>query len=107
MKPRENPDFSNEMPRSMPFTSNHGTDILKLLPSELDVLSTLQSNMEVTRSNLQELFMGKQIFSRFAINRISRRIAYDRVARTDPTSWIIAAKLVSVLSYRVAMRRNS
>jgi hypothetical protein len=77
MKPRENPDFSNEMPRSMPFTSNHGTDILKLLPSELDVLSTLQSNMEVTRRNLQELSMGKQIFSRFAIKRISGRIVHD------------------------------
>src|SRR3954452_3423705 len=35
------------------------------------------------------------------------RVDIHRVARTAPASWIIAAKLVSVLSYRVAMRRNS
>src|SRR4051812_19302502 len=35
------------------------------------------------------------------------RVDIYRVARTDPTSCIIAEKLVSVLSYRVAMRRNS
>jgi hypothetical protein len=35
------------------------------------------------------------------------RVDIHRVARTDPTRCIIAEKLVSVLSYRVAMRRNS
>ena len=35
------------------------------------------------------------------------RVDIHRVARTDPTSCIIAEKLSSVLSYRVAMRRNS
>ncbi len=70
-------DFSNELPRSMPFTSALGTELLLLLPSELDVLSTLESNMAVTRSQLQEVSTGRRTFGLLTVPSLSQGIAHD------------------------------
>jgi hypothetical protein len=70
-------DFSNEMPRSMPFTSALGTELLVLSPSEIDVLSTLESNLSLTQRQLQEVSAGKRNFGLLTVPALSQGIAHD------------------------------
>jgi hypothetical protein len=70
-------DFSNEMPRSMPFTSALGTELLVLSPSEIDVLSTLESNLSLTQRQLQEVSTGKRNFGLLTVPALSQGIAHD------------------------------
>jgi hypothetical protein len=70
-------DLPNEMPRSMPFTSALGTELLVLSPSEIDVLSILESNMSLTRGKLQELSIGKRSLDLLTMPSVSQGIAHD------------------------------
>lgn len=70
-------DFSNDMPRSMPFTSALGTELLILSPQEIDVLSTLEANMAVTQRQLQDVSTGKRSFGLLIMGSLSQGIAHD------------------------------
>jgi hypothetical protein len=70
-------DFSNETPRSMPFTSALGIELLILSPKEIDVLSTLESNMALTRGQLQEFTTGKRSFNLLTVLSLGQAIAHD------------------------------
>ena len=71
------PDFSREMPRSMPFTMAFGTELLNLAQPELDVLSTLFSNISLTQNHLAEISSGKRSFGLLAIRPLSHGVAQD------------------------------
>jgi hypothetical protein len=70
-------DFSNDMPRSTPFTSALGAELLILSPQEIDVLSTLEANMALTRGQLQDFSTGKRSFGLLTVRSLSQGIAHD------------------------------
>jgi hypothetical protein len=70
-------DFSNEMPRAMPLTSTLGAELIVLSTSEIDVLSTLISNMDLTRRRLEEFSVGKRSLDLLTIPSLSQEIAHD------------------------------
>jgi hypothetical protein len=70
-------DFSNEMPRSMPLTSGLGPELLVLSTSEIDVLSTLMLNMDLTRPRLEEFSSGKRSLNLLTAGSLSQEVAHD------------------------------
>ena len=77
----EYPDFSHEMPRSTPFTMALGTELLNLAPPEIDVLSTLQSNISLTQTRLAEISSGKRSLNLLEIRPLSHGSARSRPSR--------------------------
>ena len=69
--------FSNEMPRSMPLTATLGAELIVLSTSEIDVLSTLISNMDETRRWLEDLSIGKRSLNLSTIPSLNQEVAHD------------------------------
>jgi hypothetical protein len=65
------------MPRPMPFTTALGTELLILSPQEIDVLSTLEANMAVTRGQLQAFSTGKRSLNIMTVRSLSQGVAHD------------------------------
>ena len=73
------PDFSSVVPRSMPYTSNFGTELLMLSRQEIDVLSTLTSEIAITQIRLQDFITGQRRFDAFSISSLCQEVARDLI----------------------------
>ena len=70
-------DLSNDTPRSMPFTSSLGAELLLLSVQEIDILSTLESNLSVTRREMQDVTMGRRSFGLLSATTLGKGIVHD------------------------------
>jgi len=67
----------NAAPRSMPFTSALGTELLILSSQELDVLGTLNSNTALTQSQIRDLPERGGFVGWVAVTNLSQVVAHD------------------------------
>ena len=70
-------ELSNDLPRSMPFTAALGTELLILSERQIDILSTLESNLAVTRQQMQDVSTGQRSFGLLAATALNEGIAHD------------------------------
>lgn len=56
-------DLTYLSPRLMPRTTNLSGELLLLEVRDIDVLATLESNMAITRRNMDEVTQGERLFS--------------------------------------------
>jgi hypothetical protein len=70
-------DFSNEMPRSMPLTATLGAELIVLSTSEIDALSNLISDMDLTRRRIEEISVGECSLDLSTIPSINQEVAHD------------------------------
>jgi hypothetical protein len=70
-------DLSRDAPRSMPFTSALGTELLILSPQELDVLSTLDSNTTLTQRQIRDLSTREGFVGWVSITTLCQGVAHD------------------------------
>ncbi len=70
-------DLSGQLPRPMPITNNLGVELLILTPREIDVLTTLRSNLTITEASMREETESKQAFGLLASKKIQGGIQHD------------------------------
>lgn len=70
-------DFTSDMPRSMPFTSSLTADLFLLTEREIDILTTLQANLAVTRKQMDDISQGRRPFGRIAATALNNGVAHD------------------------------
>lgn len=68
-------DFSKVLPREMPFTAAIGTELLLLSEREIEVLSTLASNIVRTRAQMRD--MSTNPFSLLSGTALANAVAHD------------------------------
>jgi hypothetical protein len=61
----------------MPLTVTLGAELIVLSTSEIDVLSTLISNMDETRRWLEDLSIGKRSLNLSTIPSLNQEVAHD------------------------------
>lgn len=70
-------DLSSDAPRSMPFTSALGTELLILSPQELEVLSILESNTMETQRQIRDLSTREGFVGWVSITTLCQGVAHD------------------------------
>lgn len=64
-------------PRAMPLTDNLGVELLVLEPAALDALTTLRSNLAITRAHMDAITEGRAQFERFSVTTIAKMLRDD------------------------------
>lgn len=69
-------DMSRYRPRAMPFTDSLGTELLLLEHQAIDALTTLRSNLAVTRQDMDEITAGAT-FTLLKATALSNGLGHD------------------------------
>lgn len=72
-----NEDLTRYAPRLMPFTDNLGSKLLILEQREIDVLTTLRSNLATTRMIMDEVSSGRRSFGLLTATQLDGSIRHD------------------------------
>ncbi len=73
----KNADLTRYAPRLMPFTDNLGSELLILAQREIDVLTTLRSNLATTRMIMDEVSSGRRAFGLLTVTQLEGSIRHD------------------------------
>jgi len=72
----KNEDLTLYAPRLMPFTDNLGAELLILEQREIDVLTTLRSNLATTRMIMDGVSSGRRSFGLLTATQIAGSIRH-------------------------------
>lgn len=70
-------DLRAYKPRPMPFTAGLGAELLNLSAKQVDVLSTLLGNMQITRRDFGDLIELNRGFTRLDAMRLKDAVSFD------------------------------
>jgi hypothetical protein len=73
----EQNDLAYLSPRPMPRTANLAGDLLLLDRRDIDVLATLESNLAITRRNMDEVTRGQTTFSLLSAQQLVGMVRHD------------------------------
>ena len=89
-------DLSNEMPRSLPFTSALGTELLRLSGRQIEILSTLEANTAITRKEMGDISAGKRPLELQSGTSLSNGVAHDMEILAEALETIAPSRKLSL-----------